>query len=60
MKEEPSAADRRIADVIRSKLACEGEMKMLYGDDEEYRRDQLNAAKIKAVAQSQQSIQATT
>jgi hypothetical protein len=40
---EPSAEDRRFADVIRFKLACEAELKM-YGDSEEY-RDQVTAAK---------------
>ncbi len=33
---EPSAEDRRFADVIRFKLACEAELKM-YGDSEEFR-----------------------
>ena len=41
---EPSAADRRFADVIRFKLACEGEMKM-YGDDEQYREEFQTAKK---------------
>ena len=40
---EPSAEDRRFADVIRFKLACEAELKM-YGDSEEY-RDQVTATK---------------
>ena len=33
---EPSAEDRRFADVIRFKLACEADLKM-YGDSEEFR-----------------------
>ena len=40
---EPSAEDRRFADVIRFKLACEAELKM-YGDSEEF-RDQVSEAK---------------
>ena len=40
---EPSAEDRRFADVIRFKLACEAELKM-YGDSEEF-QDQVTATK---------------
>ena len=41
---EPSSSDRRFADVIRFKLACEGEMKM-YGDDEQYAEELKEAKK---------------
>ena len=40
---EPSAEDRRFADVIRFNLACEAELKM-YGDSEEF-RDQVTETK---------------
>jgi hypothetical protein len=40
---EPSAEDKRFADVIRFKYACEAEMKM-YGDDPEF-NDEKRAAK---------------
>lgn len=40
---EPSVEERRFADVIRLKLACEQEIKM-YGDDPEY-EEELAAAK---------------
>ena len=40
---EPSVEDRRFADVIRFKLACEAELKM-YGDSEEF-RDQVIATR---------------
>ena len=39
----PSAEDRRFADVIRFKLACEAEMKM-YGDSDEF-SEQVAATK---------------